>query len=197
MSHESHHHKITHETWIATTLRHVNDWRKSNELSRESIVSHIEEAHERINGPARMGIRFEPKSADIFERMRANATKVYRWLNDDSKDTNLLTLNFTESILAAMPTDVAMNWLNELLTPHGFVAKPIASAQQENVDIPQLQSLIKEFSEAQCSAAGLIDGAGLSELHKAQGELSEAIAAAEVILRQVEAAIVEHHKHFS
>ncbi len=93
---------VSHKTWIAIVLDHVNAWRKANGWSRETVVQMIVEAHECTNGPVVTGIKFEPHTADTFERWKVNADRVFRWLDDSSKDTNLLPTNFIPSILAAM-----------------------------------------------------------------------------------------------
>lgn len=38
--------------------------------------------------------------------MKVNADRVFRWLDDGTKDTNLVPANFVPSILAALPTDL-------------------------------------------------------------------------------------------
>ena len=178
------------KTWIAVTLDHVNAWRKSQAWSRESVVAEIEKAHERIGGPAKTGLRFEPKTQDVFERMKINAERVFRWLDDHSKDNNLLTLNFTESIVAAMPTDVALHYLNDLLRPLGYAAHAIAPEPAQPVGIAQLQELIKEAAEAQQAVADLLDGATLDELVKAQAELTDAVESGKRVLAAVESELM-------
>lgn len=106
---------VSHKTWIAIVLDHVNAWRKANGWSRETVVQLIVEAHERTNGPVVTGIKFEPHTADTFERWKVNADRVFRWLDDSSKDTNLLPTNFIPSILSAMPMDVRLHCMDDLL----------------------------------------------------------------------------------
>lgn len=177
-------------TWIAITLDHVQAWRKAMHWSRESVVGVIEAAHERIDGPARMGVRFEPKCQDTFERARINAERVFRWLDDASKDTNLLSLNFAESIVAAMPQDVALHFLNDLLRPLGFAAHAVAH-DLGSVGVEHLQALIKECAEAEQAVSALLDGATRDELVRAQAELSDSVDVAKSLLATVEAALAD------
>lgn len=106
--------KSQKETLISSLLNYVNLWRKSRSWSRETVVQMIVEAHERIEGPAVTDIRFEGSHPDVFMRQKTNADRVFRWLDDSTKDTNLLPANFLPSILAAMPADIRIQCVNEL-----------------------------------------------------------------------------------
>lgn len=108
----------TRVTLISRLAACVDDWRKSANMSQHTVVDEIVKAHERIDGPAATGIRFE-HNADEFNRMHANSQRVWRWLDDKSKDTNLLPVNFLPSILAAMPHDIRYAFLAEMLAPLG------------------------------------------------------------------------------
>jgi hypothetical protein len=188
---QSHDHKKNNETWIALTLKHLNSWRGEQGWGRESLVSEIEKAHDSIAGPARMGIRFEPKTTDVFERMKVNADRVYRWLDDQTKESNLLTLNFTESILSAMPTDVALNWLNDLLMPKGFVVRSMLNTKHDVFNVKKLQDMITEYGEAQVSVAALLDGCSQQELLDARRQLSDALEITQKMMAAAEASIDE------
>src|SRR5471030_1880418 len=96
----------SHQTFIGTMRDHVIAWRKREGWSRESVVAAIVDAHELTEGPATTGIAFDPTTRDVFERQKVNADRVFRWLDDEGKDTNLLPANFIHSIWAAMPIDV-------------------------------------------------------------------------------------------
>ncbi|MCS9500340.1 hypothetical protein N1E27_29850, partial [Pseudomonas aeruginosa] len=86
-------------TLISTLLGVVNQWRRREGWSRETVVQHIVEAHERIQGALVTGIVFDPPTRDTTERMKVNADRVFRWLDDGTKDTNLVPANFVPSIL--------------------------------------------------------------------------------------------------
>ncbi|MBN0437935.1 hypothetical protein JTM67_36255, partial [Pseudomonas aeruginosa] len=77
-------------TLISTLLGVVNQWRRREGWSRETVVQHIVEAHERIQGALVTGIVFDPPTRDATERMKVNADRVFRWLDDGTKDTNLV-----------------------------------------------------------------------------------------------------------
>lgn len=184
---------VSHKTWIATLLDHVNAWRKANGWSRETAVQKIVEAHERINGVAVTGIRFEPQTADTFERWKVNADRVFRWLDDSSKDTNLLPANFIQSILAAMPMDVRLHCMDDLLRGVSIASRPIEAGTGGDIDtaaaVGLLRTMIAENGDAQRAVADLVDGATQDELVAAQRELAESVAATQAALRAIEAAL--------
>ena len=151
---------VSHKTWIAIVLDHVNAWRKANGWSRETVVQMIVEAHDRMNGQVVTGIKFEPHTADTFERWKVNADRVFRWLDDSSKDTNLLPTNFIPSILSAMPMDVRLHCMDDLLRGVGIAARPIDEEAKEGIDaVGILRTMISENSDAQRAVADLVDGA--------------------------------------
>lgn len=185
----------SHKTMIATVLEHVNAWRKQNGWSRESVVQAIVEAHERIGGPANTGIRFEPQTLDTFERQKVNADRVFRWLDDATKDNNLLPANFLPSILAAMPLETRLHCLDDLLRPLGIAGRPIGESDLHNLNaVALLRSMLSENSEAQQAVAELVDGASREELLNAQRQLAESAEATQRALAAVEAALTEADK---
>ncbi|MCS7821913.1 hypothetical protein N0019_26535 [Pseudomonas aeruginosa] len=173
-------------TLISTLLGVVNQWRRREGWSRETVVQHIVEAHERINAHVTTGIVFDPPSRDAMDRMKANADRVFRWLDDSTKDNNLLPANFLPSILAALPSDLKIQALGDLLTPVGVSVRLIDGVGGEREVLCMLRSLIKENGEAQQAIASLVDGADEGELQEAHRELSESRAATEEALRMID-----------
>lgn len=180
----------SHKTWIATVLDHVNAWRKRAGWSRESVVQAIVEAHERIGGQSNTGIRFEPHTTDVFERQKVNADRVFRWLDDATKDNNLLPSNFITSILAAMPLDVRLHCIDDLLRPLGIAGRPVGGLEVHDLNaVGHLRSLLAENSGAQQAVAELVDGATNDELLRAQRELAESRDATITALAAIEEAL--------
>jgi hypothetical protein len=182
---------VSHKTLIAIVLDHVNAWRKANCWSRETVVQEIVKAHIHIGGAEATGIRFEPQTADTFERWKVNADRVFRWLDDSSKDTNLLPANFLLSVLAAMPLDVRQHCLDDVLRGVGVAVRPLVGVAQGMDTIETLRGLISENSDAQRAVAALLNGATHDELLSAQRELAESVATTQAALASVEAAIVD------
>lgn len=166
----------SHRSWISTILGHFTGWRQAMGWSRESAVQEVVSAHERIGGPVVTGIRFDPPTRDVFERAKVNADRVFRWLDDSSKDTNLLPVNFMASLLEAMPMDVRQHCLDDLLRPLGLATRVIDGVGVVDVSpVDLLRGMIAENADAQRAVAALLDGATRVELVTAQRELSESI----------------------
>lgn len=109
--------RATHPSPLAIIRDHVEAWRRENRWSRETLADEIVQAHERLGAVDFTRIKFEPKTTDTFERMRVNADRLFRWLDDETKDKNLLSVNMIWSVLAAMPLDRRVMLLNDLLRP--------------------------------------------------------------------------------
>lgn len=176
------------ETTIATVARYVNVWRLREGWSRETVVEQIVDAHERINGPLVTDIRFEPNSSDTFKRMKANADRVFRWMDDLSKDNNLLPANFLPSLIAALPEDLRLHCLTDMLRPTGCSVR-LTCVDSATAFEPgkSIRRLIKENSEAQQAVVTLVDGATLPELQNARKELGESLSETKKALAEVEA----------
>jgi hypothetical protein len=175
-------------TLIGIIRDHVTAWRKAKSWSRESVVAEIVGAHERIGGPDLTGIRFEPQTRDTYDRMKVNADRVFRWLDDETKDSNLLPPNFLQSLLAAMPPDVLISCVADLLRPLGLVPQPIGCAADGSLNAAvMLRGVMKEGGEAEQALLQLVAGPNTSALLSARKELTESIRAQEEALSAVDA----------
>lgn len=180
MRHES------HKTLIAILREHTSAWRKSLDWSRETMAEVIVIAHECLNGAATTGIRFEPNTQDTFGRLKVNADRIFRWLDDESKDTNLLPANFIPSILAALPHDRRRHCVDDMLRPLGLAVRTLALEAGDGLAQGQVTNLMREQTEAATAAVALLDAnATPAQMVNAHRELSESIVAA----RSVRAAI--------
>jgi hypothetical protein len=176
-------------TWIATLRGCVEEWRRENGWSRESVADMIVQAHERIGGPRATGIVFDPPTRDTFERMRVNADRIFRWLDDVTKDRNHLPANFIPSILAALPEGLRLHALDEMVRPFGIACRTVGGEASIEAIGPLFRSMLTEGAQAEVAAADLLDGASPEELRIAQREIAEDIAARNRMLEAVESAL--------
>lgn len=172
--------RATHPSPIAIVSDHVEAWRRDNRWSRETVADQIVQAHERIGGPEITGIKFEPQTTDTFERMRVNADKIFRWLDDRSKDRNLMCFNFIWSVLAAMPIDRRVLLANDLfqpvdLTVHIVHGDDAEVSHQEIVE--HFNAVVEHTGSATIAATALLDGVHAGEAEHAEKRLGLAAAA--------------------
>jgi len=164
-----------HKTRIAMYRDCVEEWRKREGWSRETVCQVIVEAHERIDGPASTGIRFEPPTTDTYERQKVNAERIFRWLDDVSKDRNLLPSNFEASIEEAMPIDIYLKFENMRLARKGVELRMVQAEPRPVLNLaPHLRSMVKESAEATTSLLGIGADSTVDELKAACRELQEA-----------------------
>ena len=171
-------------TPIAIVRDHVEDWRRAGGMSRETAAQMIVEAHERAGLDRLTGIAFDPPTRDTFERMRVNADKIFRWLDDHTKDRNLLTVNFLWSILAALPMDRRLALADALLAPVELGAReeldagggldPAANA--DHTVLLHFQAVVATSADAQVAMAQMLDGIDAGEPEAAKTKLSRAMA---------------------
>lgn len=111
-----------HESWKAFLVRHLTEW-QGGKLSKATLVDLIAAKHDEIGGHAHSGIDFHASSKDEFNRMKANCTKFFRYVEEADDEKNLFDL--LPSILAAMPVEQRMNFASQYLRPAGLSVRLI------------------------------------------------------------------------
>ena len=165
----------SHKSAIGSLLEVLDGWRKAGDKSRETAAEEIVCAHERIGGPARTGIAFEPRTTDVFKRMHTNAARLFRWMDDESKDTNLLSANMLPSVLAALPEDVRVHWLNDYLRPLGLCVHGVDQAAGALPDMSRLLcDVLKEGGEGTQALAEAAANPSPANVARAVRELADA-----------------------
>ena len=166
----------SHNSWIAIIRDAVEVWRKQNDWSRETAAQVIVEAHELHGLHQVSGIVFDPPTRDAYSRMKVNADRIFRWLDEVTKDNNLLPANFILSNLAALPADLRMHTANRMLMQVGLGCREIG-AECSARPLALLQAMLAEAADAEGAVAALVDGIETGELENAHRELTEAISA--------------------
>lgn len=176
-------------TDLSILRTHFNAWRKASGFSRETAVQLVVEAHEQAGLDDVTGIRFEPHTRDTFERMKVNADRVCRWLDDETKENNLLPFNFHKSILLALPQEYRLACINEMYRSLGVCVQAIAVEDAALNVNRHLVDIVKETSEAVQSVAELHNSTDQAALLRADKEMAEAIESLSHFKRVVNAAI--------
>lgn len=166
--------RATHPSPIGILRDHIEAWRRDNRWSRETVADQIVQSHFRIGGPVFSGITFEPPTTDTFERMRVNADRVFRWLDDTTKDKNLLPFNFILSVLAALPEDRRVLLVNDLLHP---VCLHVDSSIDSDLEVTHeeiaeaFQQIVDHGAQATIATSQLLDGVHAGEASHAEKKL--------------------------
>lgn len=166
--------RATHPSPLAVVRDHIEAWRRDNRWSRETVADLIVQAHIRIGGPMFSGITFEPPTTDTFERMRVNADRIFRWLDDHTKDKNLLPFNFLLSIIAALPEERRVLMVNDLLAP---VALHVDAGFDDDADVTNaeivdaFQAIVDHSAAATIATSQLLDGVQSGEAEQAEKKL--------------------------
>lgn len=174
------------QTLIAALRIAVNTWRRREGWSRESVAQQIADIYHQGSGPVVTGLKFDPPTHDIYQRAHVNADRIFRWLDDETKDTNLLPANVLPYLLAVLPDDLRVQVANAMLEPAGLGVRVMASSSEHDL-AHALQHVAREGGEAVAAMASLLDGTTPDELEAARQELTESAAAVEAALGIVEA----------
>jgi len=166
--------RATHPSPIAIVSDHVEAWRRENRWSRETVADLIVQAHIRIGGPIFTGIAFAPPTTDTFERMRVNADRLFRWLDDRSKDKNLLPFNMVLSVLAGLPEERRVLLLNDLLAP---LALHVEAGLDDDAEVTHaelvetFQAIVDHSAQSTVATSQLLDGVHSGEAEQAEKKL--------------------------
>ncbi|CAM3827453.1 Bacterial toxin YdaT domain-containing protein [Castellaniella denitrificans] len=180
------------QTTITILRDEITDYRRGARLSRETVAASIVDAHENLGADVTTGIRFEPKTVDAFERTKVNADRIFRWLDDATKDGVLLPANFLVSVLAGLPEDVRRRALDRILLPLGFAARSLGDGRGVSaVSASMVATLIREQSEAAAATTNLLGTADRAALLDARREMAEAVDVGQNLLAHLDAQISE------
>lgn len=179
------------DTWITIVGNAVNNWKRQNDWSRETVAEQIVQTHVKNNSHLATGIGFDTEgSGDQYRRQHTNANKIFRWLDEITKDNNLLPANFIKTILAALPMPLRLKTVNALLIDLDITANPInKSISLEPLDM--LKHILQETSDVNNAYAQLLDGVGPGELELALENTISAIAALEEARASLQKKLVE------
>lgn len=160
------------KTLIAILRDHVNAWRRDNNWSRETVAQVIIEMHEQIG--ASTGIIFEPHTKDIGAIREVNSQRHFRWLDDETKSTNLLPANYIPSILAAMPIERRLACSSEIMVSIGLGACLPSDAEEGELTINDVFELQREDLDATQALADAIQNPSSENIDRAERKLARA-----------------------
>ncbi|QXX78989.1 hypothetical protein HC956_08150 [Alcaligenes faecalis] len=164
----------SHKSKLKALLHYVDQWR-ARVGSREAVALAIVETHQRHGLESSSKIRFET-AGDTFTLAKNAADRIFRWLDDQTKDNNYMPANFEQSILLAMPEDLRYAYVNEMLRPLGFSARKFIFCFGQEFDVvDRVKAINKEGSEAMAAVLNLSQDSSLDAMEAAHKELSESI----------------------
>ena len=172
-------------TMIATVRGAIQVWRRREGWSRETVTHEVVKKFNALGGDNLTGIRFDPETTDIVERQKVMADRLFRWLDDESKDANLLPANFLPYLLAALPLDLRIECADSLLCMAGLTVRICPQGIESTVS-SALANMAKEVGEGVAAMANLVTDATPALLAEAQKQITEAHAACAAALEVVE-----------
>lgn len=167
--------RASQKTKLSILAHHVDQWR-ARAGSRETVATEIVEAHIAAGYNTRAKLHFDTQG-DAFMLAKSRADRIFRWLDDKTKDGNFMPPNFEDSVLLAMPADIRMAYLNEWLSFLDISAQGIGEAGGIFDVSDHFMTLSKESAEAVVSVAQVMKDPSAANIARAEIELSEAESA--------------------
>ena len=179
---------VSQKTKLAILADHVDEWRQ-RAGSRETVAVLIVEAHQRLGGDKLPKLDFDMRG-DAYTCAKNAADRIFRWLDDRTKDNNFMPANFETSILAAMPEDIRIAYLNEWLGRVGVASRLRESAADTEVNPSEIvQAITRVNHRTEAAAADLLDGIDPGELPRLHNSLLDEITVKKSLVGKVESAM--------
>ena len=168
------------ETHVESLKRHLNAWKKDSGMSEMTMFDLIVAAHIRIGGPEKTGIHFSD-GKDEYNRQKANQIRIKRLLAESEEGIGReqadQLVNVLPSILAAMPANLRISYLNEYLAPLDMHASSNEESEDGEVTVRDLAEVMHTDAQKHQLLAQLIEGADAETLQSALNALNASIAA--------------------
>ena len=178
------------QTLIGIVRSHIELWRQREGWTQETMAAFIVETHEAIGGPSKTGIQFRPATQDAFIRARVNAERIFRWLDDETKDINLVPANFLHSVMMAMPEDIRLYCIDALLSPLGLAARGLCKARDGQMHLHKnLRDLIRDDADAHAAYLALVESVGPLSIDDVLMELNQSIETKLAVRHVLEASL--------
>lgn len=172
------------QSYTQTLVAEIEAYRRETGMSREAFAQDVVGAWS-ASGEPQIG-RAWKTDGDVFEQAKVNAQRLYRWLDDVTKDNNLLPANVMHSILAALPESRRIRVLNAQLESFGLMAERIPSSDHIGALNEMLATDIKETSESHQALVMLAANPTPEAAAAAHKEMVESMAAHSATMALVE-----------
>lgn len=167
------------KSMLAILNEGIRKWRKAAGLSsNEAIGDLIVQAHYKHGFDITTGITFLLDGNDEYHRMHMNAQKIFRWLDGETKATNMLNVNFVPSILADMPSEIKQETINAMLKVVNYTGQPVTSTDQPDTPFALVKNILTQTASINTSYANLLDGID-------PGEIDEALNATDLAINEL------------
>lgn len=178
----------SHKTVIGVVRDYLDQWRKERGLTLQAAATEMVE-HYFASGMNRVWPVDFHTGGDAYAAVKANSERIWRWLDDQTKDTTLLPANLLPVVLGVLPFNLRVMCVNELLKPVGLSVGIRAGVLPALTHAQVLAVAAKESGDAIAALAGLADGWSEQELAVTRAELQEALAAHRAALAFVDSLV--------
>ncbi len=174
----------------------IQAWCRREGLSREDAATAIIQQH--------YGAGFDQSSGIVFDEVRNGkpsserarrtaADRIFRWLDDETKNRNLLPASFLPSILLALPEEDSLLCVNAILSPlrlEAFSRLPARKSRPEDLKPAEmLREMLLKTGDAEKSLAEMLDGIDPGELQAARNELRGLLDTTRQVLARIESCL--------
>ncbi|BAK76771.1 hypothetical protein NH8B_1956 [Pseudogulbenkiania sp. NH8B] len=167
---------FSQKTVIGVVRDHVDIWRKRAGLSLQAAAIEIVETYYRHGYDRVWPLDFH-RGADAYASAKANSERIWRWMDDQTKDSTLLPANFFQVVLLTLPMDLRLMCLSELAAPLGVAVSVLQAEEVQAAHSSVMATMAKESGEGIAAFALLAERMTLDQLRRTEAELAEGIAA--------------------
>lgn len=171
--------QIPHKTWIGVVRDAVQLWRQRERWTMEAVADQIVAHYYESGADGVWLVEFQriTPGRDPMRTLKTNAERIARWLDDQTKDSSLLPANLLPVVLGALPMDLRLACVTEMMGPLGFDVAIAKLGIPDATHAALVAAAAKEAGEAVAAFSLLADGMSQPVLMRAKVELEEGRAA--------------------
>ncbi|MCD4505543.1 hypothetical protein LQR30_15700 [Chromobacterium piscinae] len=178
------------KTVIGAIREHVDLWRRQQGMTHQVAAACVVDAYFSGRFDRVWPIDFVVEGDD-YRRLKNNSDRVWRWLDDQTKQTVLLPANLIPAVLSALPQNLRLQCVVELLAPLGMAPTLLIQEETDACHSALMASAAKESGEGLSAFALLANGMTPEQLRVALAEVEESISAQQELVHFVKSRLGE------
>lgn len=168
-----------HKTLIGVLRDAVHAWRQRERWSMESVTDEIVRQYYQHGLDVVWLIDFHRhvEGGDAMRVIKTNCDRISRWLDDQTKDTNLMSANFVPMLMQVLPADLRLQVMVEAFSPLGIDVSLRMPDEVTDSHAALMSALAKESGEGMAAFALIAERASHDDLTRVLIEMEESAAA--------------------
>lgn len=165
---------LPHKTVLGVARDALHAYRMRRGLTNGGLAIDLVDFYRQGGWRGVWPIEFQ-ESRDAGRDAATNSERIWRWLDDQTKETNLLPVNLLPVLLAYLPMDLRLRCVSEMLLPLGLSVSIAHTTETQATHAALMAGMAKEAGEGVAAFAELAEALTPEQLMRAKVEIEEGI----------------------